>query len=246
MHPTLWSLGSAAVAVKARLEGHSFDLDCLARLFREGDPRVGSDEEGYYLASSAFDDLFQDGGRLYEAVSAVLRRANGVARALEDGFRPVRLSGRFSEDNGAHHHVVLAETAEARDQALPVLVAKDGVTQQPPSPAPGYLNAATHHPDVVEVLDLLGKDVVALRWFDLYKIYEIVRDNVGGEQGLIAKNWVPEAEIKAFRASANLPALSGVEARHARRPPGTPKHTMTLHQARNMISGLVVAWLKSL
>jgi len=239
-------LDSPAVAVKARLEGHSFDLDSLARLFAEGDPKVGSDDEGYYITSSTFEGLLHDGGRLYEVASSVLRRANGVARALEDGFRPVKLTGRFSDDDGSHHTVVLADTAEVREKAMPILVVKNGEPQQPPSPAPGYIKAAEDHFDVAEALDLLGKDVVALDWFDLYKIYEIVRENVGGEKALLAQNWVPLSDLKAFTGSANLPAVSGTEARHARAPSGMPKRTMTLHQARSVISGLVLAWLGSL
>lgn len=40
------------MAVKAKLEGHAFDLDALVELFREGEPKVGKEEDGYYLASA--------------------------------------------------------------------------------------------------------------------------------------------------------------------------------------------------
>ena len=33
--------------IKARLQGHEFDLLTLAELFRESDPAVASDDEGY-------------------------------------------------------------------------------------------------------------------------------------------------------------------------------------------------------
>ena len=33
--------------VKARLAGHEFDLVTLGELFREGDPTVAADSEGY-------------------------------------------------------------------------------------------------------------------------------------------------------------------------------------------------------
>jgi hypothetical protein len=116
----------------------------------------------------------------------------------------------------------------------------------PRPPAPDYLKAADANPDVGEVLDLLGKGVVVLGWFDLYKVYEIIRANVGNEAALRAKNWVPASDLKAFTASANLPAVSGAAARHARASTGAPKQIMDLRQARTMINLLVVAWLKSL
>jgi hypothetical protein len=39
--------------IKARLRGHEFDLLTLAELFREGDPAVASDDEGYCLSFTA-------------------------------------------------------------------------------------------------------------------------------------------------------------------------------------------------
>jgi hypothetical protein len=60
------------VAVKARLEGHSFDLDALARLFGQGDPHVGVDDKGYFLTSARLDGLIDDGSKLYEVASSLL------------------------------------------------------------------------------------------------------------------------------------------------------------------------------
>jgi hypothetical protein len=63
------------MAIKARLAGHSFDLDTLAQQFPEGDPHISADGEGYYLTSSMFDGLMHDGGKLYEVASSLLRKA---------------------------------------------------------------------------------------------------------------------------------------------------------------------------
>ncbi len=237
------------MAVKGRLEGHSFDLDTLARQLPQGDPHVAVDDEGYYLTSAMLDGLMHDGGKLYEVASSLLRRANGAARALSSGFRPVRLVGRFSDDTGAHHVVVLAETAEARGEAFDVTVVAGGKQQQaPPPPGPKYVQLAQKHKDVAEALDILGKQSPSLDWVDLYKLYEIVRHNVGGEDALIAKDWVPRADIKAFTVSANRPDISGDEARHARIPGPPPKSTrvMTLAEAQHTIPTLVAHWLDSL
>lgn len=151
------------MVVKARLEGHSFDLDTLAELFNDGEPMVGTDDDGHYIKSLSFDGLFQDGGLLRDAAEAILRRANSVARALGDGYRPVRLTGRFTDDGGTHHQVVVLDTVEVREKVHAMTFFIDGEPQQPPpSPAPGYFKAADTHPDVGAVLDLLGTGVVAL------------------------------------------------------------------------------------
>src|SRR5918993_503376 len=143
--------------IKARLQGHEFDLLTLAELFRESDPAVASDDEGYRLSFTAPDGLLDDGARLSDAASVLLRRANGVARTLSSDFRPVGLTGRFSDWTGRQHQVVLADTAEVRARANPVTVSMGGEQPPPPpTPGPGYVQLAQTHPDVAEVLDILG------------------------------------------------------------------------------------------
>jgi hypothetical protein len=108
--------------IKAKLKGHEFDLITLEELFREGDPTVATDDEGYYLGFTAPDGLLADGSRLYETASVVLRRVNAIGRVLTDEFRPVGLTGRFHDEAGQQHHVVLADSAEARGRAFAAVV----------------------------------------------------------------------------------------------------------------------------
>ncbi len=234
--------------IKARLKGHEFDLITLAELFREGDPAVATDDEGYYLSFVAPDDLFRDGGRLYEAASSLLCQVNGVGRANGSDFRPIGLVGRFSDETGHQHQVVLADAAEVRGQAFAVAVAMNGQqVAAPPAPGPGYVQLGRTHPDVAEALAILGKAGPPPDWVDLYKIFEIVRDNVGGRKALEQRRWVSASKLGAFTASADRPDISGAQARHARTDPKPPRgRTMTLAEARQMIGALVIAWMESL
>lgn len=49
-------------------------------------------------------------------------------------------------------------------------------------------------------------------------------------------------DLLSTTASANLPAVSGLEARHARKK-GNPKHTMTIDLGRAYIGDLVAKWM---
>jgi hypothetical protein len=227
--------------VKARLQGHEFDLLTLAELFREGDPAVASDDEGYCLSFTASDRLVDDGSRLSDAASVLLHRVNGVARTLSSDFRPVGLTGRFSDETGRQHQVVLADTAEVRARANPVTVAVGGQQPPPPpAPGPGYVQLTQTHPDVAEVLDILGRADPAPDWSDLYKIHEIPLDNV---PGFYQRGWVTKDQVSAFTASANRKEVSGDLARHARFKGDPPKRTMTLVEARQLIGSVVTTWL---
>ncbi|MFE3269738.1 hypothetical protein [Streptomyces sp. NPDC059215] len=241
------------MAVKARLDGHAFDLDTLCELFAAGDPQVNKESDGlYYLASCELDGLIDDAGPLVETASLLLRRVVGVARALDSSFRPVTLTSQFTDDSGGgkRHHVVAAATMEirARMSATGVVTAADQSPPPPPPPPQGpmYMELIKAHADVAEVLDILGRPSVSMTWVDLYKVYEIVRHNVGSDKALKGKGWVPDSDISAFTGSANRPDVSGSEARHARLPGAFPKRTMTLAEGEAFIRTLVVAWWDSL
>jgi hypothetical protein len=250
------------VAVKARLEGHSLDLDTLARLFRQGDPHVGVDDKDYFLTSARLDGLIDDGSKLYEVASSLLLTVNGAARVLDSGFRPVRLTLTFSDDTGASPDIVLVPPGSAElNMRIVAGVVANGVQvldaegeasaeqqQAPPPPGPEYVELAKNNRDVGEALKILGKENPSLDWNDLYKVYEIVRANVGNEETLIAKDWVPKDDIKAFTASANRPDISGDEARHARVSSSPPRRTrpMTRSEAQQLITKLVGRWVESL
>ncbi|RSM61917.1 hypothetical protein DMH04_53450 [Kibdelosporangium aridum] len=91
-----------------------------------------------------------------------------------------------------------------------------------------------------------------LNWYDLHKVYEVVRENVGGPavgpatERLKAQNWVSASDIDGFRHSANTKRISGDAARHARGPQPRTPDTMTLPEGREMISRLVRCWIDSL
>jgi hypothetical protein len=99
---------------------------------------------------------------------------------------------------------------------------------------------AQTHPDVAEVLDLLGSADPAPDRTELYKVHEILLDNV---PGFYRRSWVTRDQISTFRASANRREVSGDLARHARLKGDPPTRTMTLAEARQLIGTLVRRWL---
>lgn len=175
---------------------------------------------------------------------AWFRRANAIGRVLTDEFRPVGLTGCFSDETGQQHQVALADSAEVRSRAFVAVVATEG--DQPPAPAspppadPGYVQLAEAHPDVAEVLDILGKADPAPGWIELYKVFEIINDNA---KGCVKRGWLTRDQVSVFRGSANRKEVSGELARHARLKGDLPSRTMTLVEARPLISALVTRWL---
>lgn len=235
---------------KAYLQGHDFDLRTLARLFREaGDAVVARDDDGAFLTSPALD-CHSDVTDVHREAVGILRKLNGVARMLDGSFRPVELVGRYDE-GGNVSHIVVADTVVVRSHVEAAGVVVSGsVTSVPPAvpPAlgPKFYALANSNPNVAEALSLIAAPG-DLGWVDLYKLYEIVRDDLGkGQQGLISTGWITRADLSAFTGSANHPEAGGDGARHARQPGGPPNAVMTIAEAQATITRLVHRWMESL
>jgi hypothetical protein len=170
---------------------------------------------------------------------------NGVAALVYESYRPVRLNDRFSDGAGSTF-VLLTGAIVATSHLSAVLEARGPHGElipapppppPPPTPGPDYLSVARRDANVREVLDLLARGPAD--WVTLYKVYEVIEAE-GGHM-----RWASKSSYSAFTASANLPSVSGPDARHARSTSGRPKRTMTLDQALAFIKGVVRAWISS-
>jgi hypothetical protein len=239
---------------RAELGGHPFDLDTLASLFGQGDPRVYQDDGRFWVESKLLDLKDENPAGLHDAATRLLVLLNAAGR-LHDGagFNPVALQGHYQEigpDGPRQHAVLVAETAEIRIRST---ITAAGVVshagEDPPlagasgaRATPLIVALAASNPDVAEVAGLLSQP--ELDWAVLYKIYEVVRDAVGsGERGLVEAGLASRGELSAFRASANHPAASGPAARHARQSGPPPRTAMTASRGVSFVISLVDSWL---
>jgi hypothetical protein len=233
----------SGVTMKARLDGHEFDLQDLADWLPSGNIRVTKDDVGYYLSAAVIDNP-PEGKTFYEAAQDLLPIVNGIGSLKSAKFRPVKLDGRY-QDGKKRHTVIGVGTIEVRSRvhAVGIVTGPDGkVKPQPPPPGIAYAGL-TARPEVAEALTFLATP--AGGWVELYKVFEIIRDAVKpialDKSGLATKD-----EISAFTCSANRPDVGGLAVRHARIDGGLPKRTMTSLQAREFIGRLLRAWMDAL
>jgi len=206
------------------------------------------EDDSYYLTSPDIDSAPQ-GSTFYNVAASRLTYVNGLGRVNNPGFRPVALTGKYT-DGESQHNVIGALSSEVRLRGHVAGVVTTGPNGQPkpdsPSPWPNRLALAETNADVAKVLQIMGSGE-RLDWVALWKVYEKVAEAVGSEQEIRQKGWATDAEQRAFRVSANLPRVSGDAARHAV-DKGTdyPKRTMTIEEGQSFISELVTKWLKTL
>ena len=73
-------------------------------------------------------------------------------------------------------------------------------------------------------------------------VLEAAEDAHGGESGLIAKNWVPQGQIKSFKATANSYKAIRRAARHGSIRKGIVSTTITLTDAYQMVRTVLRNW----
>jgi len=231
---------------KAWIEGHDHDLRTLTKLFWEGDPLVaGGETDGWYIQSNSLPDA-NDGLNL-TAADSLIKSVNGVARAADESFEPVRLTNRYTGPDGRSTTFVRGATARLRSGGS--MTAKALIDGAPPprQPArgPRYIRLAKQDDDVAFALRVLGQPD-PLDWYDIYKVWEIVKHAVRGRRQVAARGWATHADIERLTASANHQRISGDKARHARMP-GVPAQdrVMKIDEADAMVRRLVAAWIEA-
>jgi hypothetical protein len=96
-----------------------------------------------------------------------------VARVRSPGFRPVRLTRRFSDDTGVSHVLEVHSVEQRTRISKVVLLTGEDQQPAPPPPGPKDIQLSQTHPDVSDVLDILGKDSPSLDFFDLYRSWRL-------------------------------------------------------------------------
>ena len=223
---------------RAYLEGHPFDLDLLVEQFDRGQVVVRRDGDQCWIESPDFEALTEP-GEVQRVSRNLVNAMNGVAALVDASFRRVELTDRFSDGTGSTF-VLLSAAIEARSRVTAVAEVRGpdgGLIAPPPTPGPDFLAAARREQNVLEVLELLGRGPGD--WVTLYKIFEVIRAD--GHH----TRWATEPEYSAFTVSANRPSVSGPDARHPRGAQRSPKRTMTIHDAREFIRRVALAWVSS-
>jgi len=229
-----------------RLRGEKFDLEDLPSLLRSPEHTVIEEDGSYYLKSSDFDS-FSSADDVRKCAIKIIDWLNGAMKLRSPNFRSVFEDGVtfINEDGKRHHYVYLKGTIAARTKVSAELTTSNGTLQVAPQPSDveSWLSLAKRDKAVADAFHFFG---FRRDWFNLYKVYEIIRDDVGGEVKLKEKNWVPNKYLKNFTRTAQSREAIGDDARHASEKPAPPeKNPMTRKEAESLIRKLLRDWLSS-
>jgi hypothetical protein len=85
----------------------------------------------------------------------------------------------------------------------------------------------------------------ASSWVGMYRLYEVIEANVGGERSMQHLNCGSGDALKRFKHSANSVAIAGDAARHGKECGLPPTNPMSLEEARAYLNYMLETWLAS-
>lgn len=229
---------------EVQLTGDPTDLQMLADAFTGGKIQVAQSGGEYVLRSSKFE--------LLDSAAAVRQCATELGTALSASARLV-LDAREAIGVGAVYRVrpdgkrditVLPGTVVSYARPLPVAIVQtcpDATiqTRRPADPISKWLPVTMQDSIVAKALRL--RDADDLDWVDLYRLYEVIWNDVG--RLIHQLGWGSRNEVERFARTANSVAAAGDKARHGIESTDPPPKPMPLSDARELIDRIMKAWL---
>ncbi len=234
------------------LQGRDSDLRYLARHFASAPIIVtqSDSDSAFVLRLEAFGACKESTEVLALAERQIVV-LSGILRFVRASSEPIRAGAVFRRRGGGrdvfvHVRDVLRVRLEMGEPVVTVTDANGNVVSAPEVPAPAVRIAALCVDDSsVEKVMRLHAAPDARTWVGLYRIFEVIESDVGGQAVLGQKSWGPATDRDRFKRSANSVTVAGDHARHGKEKTLPPKAPMSLEEAGIYVDGLVRGWLAS-
>jgi hypothetical protein len=166
----------------------------------------------------------------------ILDRLNGAANVIFSDHENVKVGNPLVIDEQGKHYSLIAGAAKFRMRTRAAIKGSD------PSSDASLLQDMLRISDKNESVQLALHFFNNTTWFNLYKIYEVIRYDVGGGEKLNALS--NKSELKRFTQIAQSRASLGDQARHASQKYKPPKKEMSLDEASKLIKSLFKNWVQ--
>ena len=232
-----------------QIQGRVSDLEYLASHFTAPPLKVSKDErDDCYLLQSASFVTCTNSQAVTLMAAEQLANLSGALRFVGHSKEPLRLGSVYRRHTDGHRdvfvHIGATFYVHAGVDVTLTVTDSDGCIHPPAPPkVVTIMHLALIDPAVAKALRLLALD--AENWVDLYRLYEVVAADVGGERSMIKRGWSSEVQQKRFKHSANSVTVAGDAARHGQEKHQPPSAPMSLDDATAYVKSLLHAWLSS-
>ncbi len=229
-----------------QLNGDVLDLKELSKSLVDDELRIDERAGQYFLESNRFESLTtsEEVASLADDVLGVL---TGAVRLSLGGRTPLHVAStaRVRPDGGRDIFVTLSDTIHARETVGVEIARANGTSEviRPADKVPGWVRLGLTDHNVAKALRLLGAQEHS--WVSLYRLYEVIEEDVGGLHRIVSFGWVTKASIRRFKHTANSPGAVGDASRHGKESTTPPADPMAIAEARALVEIVLHNWLRS-
>lgn len=220
-----------------KLKGTS-DLERLSKLPESSNYRITKERNEYILKSRLFTEL-EDVHDVDIKAKEIISRINSISAWLLDIKPPVKShSIARTDDTGKETQFILPESIKTEVKMYAPTILINGVVQGEniEEKFKDVFDLAVEDKDVSDLLGIFRDDN---DWYELYKIYEIIRASVGDLRKL--------SKLAGLQNANQLQDLTKTmhKDRHIRTKPGykPPRKTYTIKETRQIIRKMIENWL---
>jgi len=232
-----------------QLQGNANDLAFLAEHLTSSPTVVRrlADGDGFVLQLDKFDEC-GTAAEVAAVAAEVAAALSGTLKWDRNSEEPLHVGAVVeTRSNGGKNITSRPGTGKYGYRGYAAgLAQRDADGAELPAPAPRSISVIqlTHSDVAVErAMRLFAADSTS--WVGLYRILEVIDEDVGGEKRLTALEGAAKMPIKDFKHSANSVEVAGDESRHGVEPGDPPARPMTIEEARTFVRNLMDSWLTS-
>jgi hypothetical protein len=227
--------------VLVQISGDKLDIEDLQLELKNFRWKIIEEQNNYFLTSDILDSC-DDNTEIISKANDFLDIINGAAKIIHEDHIKVTTNSirRINENgNGFIHHVMISETARARSRCSAIVISKENNQEELKTTViEDWLLKADVHKSVKNALHFFNENETT--WINLYKVYDIIEEDLGGEKALLR---FFQDGIKDFKYIANNYLAIGDHARHANQKHPAPKRILTLNEAYSIIKNLFEKWV---
>lgn len=237
-----------------QITGAHLDINELKASLRTSDWKISQERDGYYLTSDLINST-SDHKEIESKAKQFLDILNGACNLLHGNHKKVQTGDiiKIDEQGKKHSFVSITASINLRSRVHADLRAKgDPIIR--PTTVETWIEKANKYESVRDVLHFFND----ITWWNLYKIYEIIRDDLIGsdfdhkkritkadiEEKFKEKGLTCFQKVNDFTNVAQSRELLGDQARHASKRIKRPETNLSLSEAHGIIRNLFDEWIK--
>jgi hypothetical protein len=220
------------------LIGERIDIEDLIYSLRVSQWSIIKESDGYYLTCELLNKI-DDIKEVESKAKQFLDILNGAANLFHGNHRTVGMGSIVQINEEGQRNVTLQVDSISIRSRVRGDISLVGSTIEKPTTIEIWIEKSDRYESIRDVLYFFKE----ITWWNLFKIFEIIRDDLGGKKNLF--KYIDKGRLNHFTQAAQSRELLGDNARHASKRYIPPTKKISLNEAYEIIKDLFNNWINT-